>query len=69
MNDTPVPTGQIHSFYSYVSGADPGFLEGGFRSMKRGSFSTLYMIFHKFPHEIEIIWFQRGVQANHPNPL
>ena len=34
-----------------------------------GSISTFYMIFHKFPHEIEVIWSQRGVQANHPNPL
>ena len=44
--------------------ADPGFLEGGFKSIKRGSFSTFYLIFHKFSHEIEIIWSQRGVQGN-----
>ena len=51
------------------TGADPGFLEGGFKFIKGGSFSTFYLIFLKIPHDIKIIWFQRGVQVNHPNPL
>ena len=53
----------------FNSGADPGFLKGGFISIKGGSFSTFYLIFHKFSHEIKIIWSKRGVQANHPNSL
>ena len=51
------------------SGADPGFLEGGFKSTKGGSFPRIYLIFHKFSHKIERICLQRGVQANPPNPL
>ena len=53
-----------------ISGEDPGFLKGGFKYIERGFvFNILPDFFHKFPHENEIIWSQRGVQANHPNPL
>ena len=45
------------------------FLKGGSNPSGGGSFSTFYLIFHKFSHEIEIIWFQKGVKANHQNPL
>ena len=41
-----------------TSGADPGFLEGGFKSTKGGSFPRIYLIFHKFSHEIERICLQ-----------
>ena len=41
---------------------------GGSNPTKGGSFSTYYLIFHKFPHETEIIWSPRGIQANHLNP-
>ena len=50
-------------------GADPGFLEWGFKVIKGGSFSPFYPIFPKFTHENKIIWFQRGVRANPLNPL
>ena len=45
-----------------LSGADPIFLEGGFKYIKvcvwgGGSFSAFYLDFHKFSHEIEISWF------------
>ena len=44
------------SFLSTKTGADPGFLEEGFRSIKRGFvFNLLPDFFHKFPHELEII--------------
>ena len=52
-----------------LQGRIQDFIEGGFKSIKRGFVSTFCLIFHKFPHEIEIIWSQRGVQANPPNPL
>ena len=42
------------------AGADPGFLEGGFKSTKGGSFPTFHLIFHKFSHENERICLQRG---------
>ena len=42
-------------------GADPEFVEGGFKSFKGGLFTTFYIIFRKFPHIIEIIWSKRGV--------
>ena len=51
------------------TGADPGLMEGGFKSIQGGSFITFYLIFRKFPHEIEIIWSQRGVRENPLNPL
>ena len=35
-----------------VSGVDEG---GGSHSSRASSFSTFYLIYHKFPHEIEII--------------
>ena len=57
-NVMPVFQGRIQDFW-----------EGGSNPSRGGSFSTFYLIFHIFPHEIEIICFQRGVQANHPNPL
>ena len=41
-------------------GADTGFLEGGFKSTKGGSFPTFSLIFHKSSLEIERICFQRG---------
>ena len=44
-------------------------ISGGSNPSRGGSFSTFYLIFHTFPYEIEIICFQRGVQANHLNPL
>ena len=46
--------------YLKVSGADPGFLKGGFRSTKGGSFSMFNRIFLNFSHENEIIWFRWG---------
>ena len=49
------------------SATDPGFLEGGSNPSRELSFSTFYLMFHIFPHQIEIIQSQRGVQANHPN--
>ena len=52
-----------------MPGVDLGFLERGFQIHQGGTFSTFYLIFHKFPHEIEIIWSQREVQVNPPNPL
>ena len=56
--------------YTLVPGADPAFLKGGFKSIKKGFvFNILPDFFHTFPNEIEIICFQRGVQANHLNPL
>ena len=52
-----------------IAGADPEFLEGGFKSTKGGSFSTFYLISYKFPHdENEIIWSQRGVRVNPRTP-
>ena len=41
--------------------------EGVSNPSRGGLFSTFYMIFFKFP-QIEIIWSQRGVQANHMTP-
>ena len=37
------------------SGADPGFLDRGFKFRKRGLFSQFCLIFSKIPHENEII--------------
>ena len=37
-----------------MGGANPGFLKEGVQ-IKGGSFSIFYLIFHKFPHEIEIM--------------
>ena len=48
------------------------FWKGGIRFIKRGFFFNILHvpdIFYKFPHETEIIWFQRGVHSNHLNPL
>ena len=39
--------------------------KGGSNLSRGGSCSTFHLIFHKFPHETEIIWSQRGVQENH----
>ena len=39
-----------------ISGADPGFLEGGFKPTKGGSFTTFYLNFLQFSHEFQIIW-------------
>ena len=56
---------------TFAPGADLGFLEEGFKSIKRGSLSTFYLIFHEFPMKSKylIVWPQWGGQANHPNPL
>ena len=43
-----------------VSGPDPRFLERGFKCKKGGSFCHFYIDFLKNPHEIEILWPQRG---------
>ena len=51
------------------AGADPGFLEGGFKFTKGGSFCWFNPTFQINPHENEIIWPQRGVPANPLNPL
>ena len=42
------------------AGVDPEFLEEGVQIHEEGV--SFYLIFHKFPHEIEIM----GVQVNHP---
>ena len=52
-----------------VLGADPGFLKGGFKFTKGGSFTHFHLHFLKFPHENKVIWSQWGVQVNPPNPL
>ena len=43
-----------------IQGPIQDFWKGGSDPSRGGSFSTVYPIFHKFPHEIEIIWFKRG---------
>ena len=46
------------------------FWKGGSDPSRGGSISTFYLIFHKFPHEIEIIWFQsfKGGSSEQPEP-
>ena len=52
------------------TGADPGFLEGGFKSTLGVCFQNFTGLkFHKFPHEIEIVLSNRGVQANPSSSL
>ena len=55
--------------FDKIQGRIQDLRKGGSNHSRGGSFSTFYLIFYKFPHEIEVIWFQRGVQANHLNPL
>ena len=62
-------TGTCFTLTGYKPVADPGFLKGGFKFTKGGSFSNFYPYFLKFPHENEVIWFQSGVRVNPPNPL
>ena len=47
-------------------GADPGFLDRGFKFRKGGLFSQCCLIFSKIPHENEIIQFKRGVGQSKP---
>ena len=44
-------------------GSIQDFWKGGSNPSKGSLFSTFYLIFHKFPYEIEICWFQRWVPS------
>ena len=55
-----------------MPGADPGFLERGFKFTKGGGgrFSAFTLIdFYENPHENEIILSKRGIRSNPLNPL
>ena len=74
-NSTEYPQ---HMFYGEMwkiipnlssTGADPGFLNRGFKFAKGGSIWSIYPTFLKIPNKNEIIWTQSAVWANTPNPL
>ena len=53
----------------YLQGRIQEFRRGGSNEEKGGLFALFHTKSLEIPHEIEIIWVQRGVRANPLNPL